>query len=107
MCSSDLLKGAAESVETRARIAASTIGAVLLAVAGAVWISDPDVPGWWPLAEGWWLPGGAATGITQIASAVIAVALLVYSYRRFHGKPDAVAALEREIDQADEDFRTR
>lgn len=99
------LKGAAESVETWPRIIVSSVGAALVAVAGVVWIIGPAVPSWWPLADGWWLPGGLATGITQIASAFIAVALIVYSYRRFHGKPDAVAELEREIEQADEDFR--
>lgn len=100
------LKGAAESVESWPRIVGSSVAAVLLLVAGIVWIRGPEAPGWWPLAEGWWLPGGVATGVTQIASAFIAAALLVYSYRRFHGKPDAVAELEREIEQADEDFRS-
>ncbi|MDN4172035.1 PGPGW domain-containing protein [Nocardioides sp. SOB77] len=95
------LKGAAESVETTLRIVLSTSGAVLLLAAGVLWCWKPDVPGWWPFAESWWLPGGIATGITQIVSALVALALLVYSYRRFHGKPDAVAALERDIDRAD------
>lgn len=99
------LKGAAESVETWPRIVVSCVGAALLAVAGVVWISGPAVPSWWPLSEAWWLPGGVATGVTQIASAFIAIGLVVYSYRRFFGKPDAVAALEREIDEADQEYR--
>ena len=52
---------------------------------------DPQAarrPEWWPLSETLWLPGGLWTGITQIASGVIAVALIVYSYRRFHGNPE-------------------
>lgn len=95
------LKGAAESVETYLRIALSTSGALLLIAAGVLWSVKPDVPGWWPFADSWWLPGGVATGITQIVSGIVALALLVYSYRRFHGKPEAVAALERDIDHAD------
>ena len=38
-------------------------------------------------SDGWWLPGGVATAITQIGSGLIALALIVYSYRRFHGNP--------------------
>lgn len=101
------LKGAAESVETTPRIVASSLGALVLAVAGVVWIAGPETPGWWPLAESWWLPGGVATGVTQIASALIAVALLVYSYRRFHGRPEAVEALEQEASAADQERRER
>lgn len=97
------LKGAAESVETWLRIAMSLTGVLLLVAAGVLWIWSPEVPGWWPIADRWWLPGGIATGITQIASAVIALVLMVYSYRRFHGNPDAVAELEEEIAEADEE----
>ena len=53
----------------------------------------PPAPDWWPLSDFWWLPGGLGTGITQIVSAFIAVALIVYSYRRFHGNPEAVEEL--------------
>ncbi|WP_341926868.1 PGPGW domain-containing protein [Nocardioides psychrotolerans] len=97
------LKGAAESVETIPRVVASVTGALLLFVAGAVWIWGPPVPGCWPLSDGWWLPGGVATAVTQIASGFIALALVVYSYRRFHGHPDAVAELEEEREKADAD----
>ncbi len=95
------LKGAAESVETPLRIALSASGAVLLVAAGVLWIVKPDAPSWWILADSLWLPGGLATGITQIVSGLVALALIVYSYRRFHGNPEAVAALERDIDRAD------
>lgn len=99
------LKGAAESVETWVRIIFSSLVALGLIAAGIVWIWGPPAPGWWPLDEKWWLPGGMATGITQIASGLFAFVLLGWSYRRYHGKPDAVAALEREIDEADEEFQ--
>lgn len=101
------LKAAAESVETGPRIIASVLGVLLLFAAGALWLADPAIPEWWPLADGWWLPGGVATAITQIASGVIALGLIVYSYRRFHGHPDAVAELEHDIEDADQEFRER
>lgn len=95
------LKGAAESVETVPRLVASSLGVLLLFAAGALWIWSPPAASWWPFSDSWWLPGGIATASTQIASGVIAGGLLVYSFRRFHGKPDAVAELEQEKDEAD------
>ncbi len=95
------LRAAAEGVETWPRIIASTIGALGIGVFGMVWLLDPDTPEWWPIAEKWWLPGGVWTGITLLLSCAIALGLLVYSYRRFHGKPEARAALEGEISEAD------
>ena len=89
--------GAAEGVETWPRIIASCLGAVVLAACGVLWIMKPPAPDWWPLADGWWLPGGIWTGVTQVASAFIAVGLIIYSYRRFHGDPDAADGLRREI----------
>lgn len=93
--------GAAESVETWPRIIASVLAAGVLAACGALWIMDPAAPDWWTLRDSWWLPGGLWTGITQIASAIFAVGLVVYSYRRFHGKPEARAALTRDVTTAD------
>jgi uncharacterized protein (TIGR02611 family) len=97
------LKGAAESVETIPRVVASVTGALLLLAAGGLWIASPPAPGWWPLSDAWWLPGGWATAVTQIVSAFIAAALIIYSYRRFHGDPDAVAKLETDLEKADSD----
>ncbi|MBA2346864.1 MAG: PGPGW domain-containing protein [Solirubrobacterales bacterium] len=98
------LKGAAESVETYPRLVVSVLGALGLFAFAALWFADPDVPGWWPLSDGLWLPGGSATGLTLAFSGVLALALLAYSFRRFHGKPDAVAELEQEIEAADADL---
>lgn len=98
------LKGAAESVDSVPRIIISLVGVLGLFGAGALWSIDPEVPQWWPLPEWLWLVGGAATGVTLIASGVIAIALLIYSYRRFHGKPDAVRALEAQIVEADREY---
>ncbi len=99
------LKGAAESVETWPRIVASTIFSIGLIGCGVLWVISPDAPSWWPLDDGWWLPGGLWTGITQIVSGFLALALIVYSYRRFHGKPEAVQALQGEIDEADQELK--
>ncbi|WP_418060671.1 PGPGW domain-containing protein [Pimelobacter simplex] len=96
------LRAAAEGVETWPRVIMSTIFALGIGVFGVAWLLDPDTPDWWPIAERWWLPGGVWTGITLLLSCVIALALIVYSFRRFHGKPEARAALEGEIDEADE-----
>ncbi len=98
------LKAAAESVETVPRIIASVTGVVLLFAAAGVWIADPAVPDWWAFSDAWWLPGGVATATTQIASGLIAIALLIYSYRRFHGRPEAVQALEKQIETADQEY---
>ena len=95
------LKAAAEGVQTWPRIVLSLIGVAFVVACGVVWIQGPAAPGWWPLSDFWWLPGGLGTGITQIVSAVIALALIVYSYRRFHGDPDAVADLDNKIKDAD------
>jgi hypothetical protein len=43
----------------------------------------PDVPGWWPLDDKWWLPGGWGTGVSLIISGVLALALIVYSIKNF------------------------
>jgi hypothetical protein len=89
--------GAAEGVETWPRIIASCLGAVVLGACGVLWIIKPPAPEWWPVSETWWLPGGIWTGVTQVASAFIAVGLIVYSYRRFHGHPEKAEELRRAI----------
>ena len=99
------LKGAAESVETPLRIALSSVGVLVLIGCGVLWIVGPDQPGWWPLPDWTWLTGGVGTGSTLLVSAVIAIALLVYSFKRFYGKPDAVAELEGDIEDADRDYK--
>ncbi|MDT0185435.1 PGPGW domain-containing protein [Microbacterium sp. ARD31] len=101
------LKGAAEGVETWPRIIASCLGALVLAGCGVLWIMKPPSPDWWPLSDTWWLPGGIWTGVTQVLSAIIALALIVYSYRRFHGDADAVDQLSREIEENDQERSAR
>jgi hypothetical protein len=77
------LKAAKDGVETWPRILISGGSALVLILAGVVWIWNPPAPSWWPLADDWWLIGGWGTGITQVLSGLIALAMIVYSYRRF------------------------
>lgn len=99
------LEGAAESVATWPRLTMSLGGAVLMLPVGIMWIASPPAPMWWPLEEAWWLPGGVVVGMTQLASAVIALALLGYSYRRFRGAPEALTAVADDLGHADQPAR--
>lgn len=85
--------GAAEGVETRLRIALSSLGALCVGALGALWLVQPPAPSWWPAPDDWWLLGGRTVGVTLTLSCVIALILLFFSARRFHGHPDEVAEL--------------
>jgi hypothetical protein len=89
------LIGAAMGVEAAWKVALSVLFALGLGACGVLWIASPPAPEWWPLSESWWLPGGWATGITQVASAVIALGLIVWSYQRYHGHPERVTELKQ------------
>jgi Putative transmembrane protein (PGPGW) len=84
------LRGAAEGVETWLRVAMSTTFALVLIACGVVWMLGPPMPGWWPLPAWSWLPGGVPTGVTQVASGLVALGLIVYSYRRFRIRKEPV-----------------
>lgn len=77
------LKAAADSVATWPRIAVSCLGVASLVGLGVLFGLRPDAPGWWPIHDRWWLPGGWGTGTSLIVSAMIALAMIVYSYRNF------------------------
>jgi hypothetical protein len=94
------LRGAADSVQTWPRILLSSLLALGLMVLGVLWMVRPPAPEWWPLEASYWLLGGSWTGVTLEISGLLAFALLVYSYRRFHGRPEARAELDGEIDEA-------
>ncbi len=82
---------AAESVQSPWKIAVSVLGATWVTAMGVLWVWRPAVPGWWPLDDEWWLAGGLATGITLVTSGLVAFALIVYSYRAYHGlEPDEI-----------------
>ncbi len=101
------LKAAAEGVATWARLGLSLLGVAGLVGFGVLWIVKPPAPGWWPISDFWWLPGGLGTGLTQILSAAIALVLIIYSYRRYHGRPEAVSELGEAITRADAAARSR
>lgn len=84
------LRGAAEGVENWVRIALSSALAAGLIACGVLWIWSPPMPDWWPFPEWSWLPGGPATGVTQVLSGLIAIGLIVYSYRRFRIRKEPV-----------------
>ena len=88
------MKAAADSVQTWPRIMLSLLGVVWLCSIGVVWILDPDAPDWWPVEEKWWLFGGMWTGITFVASGIIALVIIGYSFVRFRGKEQPHAEVE-------------
>ena len=77
------LEAAADGVATWPRIVMSVSGVVFLVGLGVFWGIKPDAPGWWPLDDKWWLPGGWGTGVSLIVSGALALALMVYSYKNF------------------------
>ncbi len=76
-------RGAAEGVRTWPRIIGSTLLALAIIAVGVVWGVRPDPPGWWPIADKWWLFGGWGTGAFLIASGVVALGLLGWSLKNF------------------------
>jgi hypothetical protein len=86
-------RGTYEGVRTVPRIVGSVTGALVLGGLGLLWVLQPAAPSWWPVAERWWLFGGPGAGITMIASAAVALALLGYAMHRF-SRPGAVAEVE-------------
>lgn len=89
------MKGAAKSVRTWPSTIWSTLGSSSLIAIGALWLWQPAQPSWWKLPDWLWLPGGRTVGITLIFSGLVAVGLVVWSFRKFHNNPEAVANIER------------
>ncbi len=74
------LRGAADSVRSWPRIVLSLCGVAWLLGFGVLWVAQPSVPSWWPVADRWWLIGGWGTGATLVFSGLVALGLLVYSF---------------------------
>lgn len=81
-------RAAAEGVETWPRVVMSALGGSLIVATGVVWMTEPPAPDVWPFPESWWLPGGVVGGGTLVASGLIALGLLGYSFvkYRLHGE---------------------
>lgn len=88
------MKGAAAGVQTVPRISMSCLFALAIIGCGVFWLIKPAMPLWWPLPAWLWLPGGRGTGSTLVLSGLIALGLIIWSVRRFYGKPDEVARIE-------------
>ena len=80
------LQTAADSVSSWWRIVASLVGVATLTAMGFFWGLGPDAPAWWPVADRFWLMGGWSAGATMIASAAIALATIVYSFKNYRGE---------------------
>jgi hypothetical protein len=93
------LHGAARSVVTVPRTLWSVAVSLALAASGVLWLWDPDPPAWWSAAlPDWlWLPGGAWSGVGQIVSGLMTLALVGYAWVRFHGRPDEVSGIEERL----------
>ena len=76
-------RGAAEGVKSWPPIIMSTTLALGLIAVGVIWGIRPAAPGWWPLAEKWWLFGGWGTGVFLIFSGLLALGLLGWSMKNF------------------------
>ena len=87
-------RAAAQGVQTWPRVITSVLAALAMVGVGIVWGIRPDAPGFWPVDEKWWLFGGWGTGVTMIVSAFVALALIMFSYRRFHGVEDPMGTAE-------------
>ena len=85
-------RAAADGVQTWPRIVLSLLGVCCLLGLGAVWIWQPESPGWWPLRDDWWLLGCWGAGATLVFSGLVALALVVYSFRNFRGSADPPTA---------------
>lgn len=93
------VRTAAEGVRDWWRMTLSGLGIAALLAAGVLWLWQPAMPGWWPLGEFWWLPGGWATGIALVVSGLAALALVIYSFRHFRGMSDEqVRALAQRVE---------
>ncbi len=83
------LRLAIKGVQTWPRIGVSIMGSLTLTALGIFWGLGPPAPQWWPLGQKWWLVGGWTTGVTLIVSGLLALALTLYSVRRFRDPSSA------------------
>jgi hypothetical protein len=74
------------NVQTRRAIFLSALAAIALLAVGIVWGLNPTIPKFWIFGPK--LPfGGWGVGTTVTFSGVLAIGLLIYSVKRYRGKP--------------------
>jgi Putative transmembrane protein (PGPGW) len=92
---------AAAGVSSWVRIGVSALAALCLIAVGVVWALDPEIPTLWIVGPR--LPfAGWPTASTLLLSGLIALALLVYSIRRFRGLSPDQASEQAYSDHASE-----
>jgi acetamidase/formamidase len=91
------LYSAAAGVRTPWRTFWTTLVTAALGASGVLWLWEPAQPAWWVLPHWTWLPGGLWSGIGQIVSGLVALALVYYAWRRFHDDPQAMAELRAQL----------
>ncbi|WP_205472770.1 PGPGW domain-containing protein [Nocardioides sp. SYSU D00038] len=94
------VQGVAHGVVTTWRGVGTGVGALALTAAGLLWIWVPPQPDWWPLPDWTWFPGGLWAGVGQVVTGLAGVVLVWWAWRRYHGDPAAVAALDAELAEA-------
>lgn len=67
------------SVATWPRFLVTAAVTALLGASGLVWLADPPEPSWWPLPSWTWLPGGAWSGVGQLVSGLVGLAVVVWA----------------------------
>lgn len=97
------LRGAAAGVQTPWRTFWTTLVTAALGASGVLWLWEPAQPAWWVLPHWTWLPGGLWSGIGQIVSGLVALALVGYAWWRFHDDPEALADLDRQLEGTRQD----
>ena len=91
------LREAARGVRTWGHTISSAAVTTALGASGLLWLWAPPQPTWWALPAWTWLPGGAWSGVGQIASGLVALVLVGYAHRRFHGRPEELRELDDRI----------
>lgn len=91
------LHSAALGVRTHRRASVTILATLAVGASGLLWVWDPAQPSWWTLPKWTWLPGGLWSGIGQIVSGAVALAVVLHSYHRFHGRPGEVEEIEKRL----------
>jgi hypothetical protein len=95
------LRGAARGVSTPRRAVVTVLATVALGASGLLWLWAPPQPGWWVLPAWTWLPGGVWSGVGQVVSGLVALAVVLHSWRRYGGRPREVAEIEERLRRLD------